>query len=77
MDKEFNKRTMSEFVNVNRAKLEGDLHVGGDRGVPIFHYRLRQLSGLLEDQNQNLLGAILPAYCGRQDLGPLAAVETF
>ena len=51
--------------------------VGGDRGVPIFHYGLRQLSGLLEDQNQNLLGAILPAYCGRQDLGPLAAVETF
>ena len=51
--------------------------VGGDRGVPIFHYRLLQLSGLLEDQNQNLLGAILPAYCGRQDLGPLAAVETF
>ena len=28
MDKEFNKRTMSECnVNVNRAKLEGDLQI--------------------------------------------------
>ena len=52
-------------------------YVGGDRGVPIFHYRLRRLSGLLEDKDQNLLGALLPAYCCRQDLGPLAAVETF
>ena len=45
--------------------------------MPIFHYRLRRLSGLLEDKDQNLLGALLLAYCCRQDLGPLAAVETF
>ena len=33
MDKEFNKRTMSEFVNVNRAKLEGDLQMARESMV--------------------------------------------
>ena len=33
MDKEFNKGTMSEFVNVNRAKLEGDLQMARESMV--------------------------------------------
>ena len=33
MDKEFNKGTMSEFVNVNRAKLEGDIQMARESMV--------------------------------------------
>ena len=33
MDKEFNKGMMSEFVNVNRAKLEGDIQMARESMV--------------------------------------------
>ena len=54
-------------------------NVGGDRGCPFFIIDYGDFRDSLEDKDQNLLAyrALLPAYCCRQDLGPLAAVETF